>query len=69
MAEVKQSKTLKLDNVGVYQHQSGTIAFTVDNKLLGQISGKPESKNYNQVLYREFKALLEQAGKWKEEVK
>ena len=65
MIEVKQSKTLKLD-LGVYQHKQGVIAVTVDNKLLGQLSSDPKSKNYNEVLFKEFKARLVEAGKWQD---
>ncbi|MED3880585.1 hypothetical protein [Priestia megaterium] len=65
MVEIKQSKTLKLD-LGVYQHKQGVIAVTVDNKLLGQLSSDPKSKNYNEVLFKEFKALLVEAGKWQD---
>jgi len=65
LIEVKQSKTLKLD-LGVYQHKQGVIAVTVDNKLLGQLSSDPKSKNYNEVLFKEFKARLVEAGKWQD---
>lgn len=58
-------KTLKA-NLGLYQHQTGTIALTVNGKLTGQVSGNPSSKNYNEVLFKEFKALLQEAGKWEE---
>lgn len=61
---MKQTKTLQLEGIKIFKHNAGTIALTNANGFIGQVSDDPKSKNHNEQLFKNFKQLLEDAGKW-----
>jgi hypothetical protein len=60
------NKTLKLSNVGIYQHKGGNVVVTVDNKIIGGVSSDPNSVRFNEKLFNAFKESLVLEGKWQE---